>query len=111
MPVHRAHILKPHLLEDCHADQTALEPVLEPMGHVVKMLPAGQGLRQAAVIPLKLEIARPAANQLQMPRNAADIFRNRHLIVIQNNDQRLLAGPGVVHPLVKEATGHRAVAQ
>ena len=43
--------------------------------------------------------------------DTADIRSNGHAVVVQNDDQRLIALPGVVQALIGHAAGHRAVAQ
>ena len=41
--------------------------------------------------------------------HGADRRRNRHVIVVEDHDQARLVGPGIVHGLVRHASGHRAV--
>ena len=46
----------------------------------------------------------------QIGRHGADRRRDRHLVVVEDDDQPFVAGAGVVHGLVGHASRHRAVA-
>ena len=43
-------------------------------------------------------------------RQRADRRRDRHIVIVQNDDKALVHGAGVVHGLVGHACAHRSVA-
>ena len=45
----------------------------------------------------------------QIAAHRADRLRDRHVIVVQNDDQPRIRGAGIVHPLERHAGAHRAV--
>ena len=46
----------------------------------------------------------------QIGRHRADRRRNRHVVVVENDDQPRIHRAGIVHGLIGHAGGHRAVA-
>ena len=58
----------------------------------------------------RTEIARLCAHIREIARHRADIFGNRHRVIVQNHNQIPVQPAGIVEALVGEATGQRAVA-
>ena len=57
----------------------------------------------------QLQIRMAGQQPREIGRHGADRRRNRHLVVIENNDQTRVHRAGVVHRLVGHAGRHRAV--
>ena len=72
-------------------------------------LAAGHLCRDGAIGLFDAVIARPRADERKMLGNAADVRRDGHAVVVQNNDELLAALPGIVHGLIGQAAGHCAV--
>jgi hypothetical protein len=94
--VHRAEISEAHVLEKRRADETPVQAGLDPVRKPVQLFTARHFGRQIAVPELQAEIARPQAYLGQIPGDRADVRRDGHAVVVQNDDHRLAAGPGVV---------------
>ncbi len=108
MPVERADIGKPQLLEDGAADGHGLQRFL---GAARALL---EGLRQQAHRALgggfqllkRLGLVEPGEIARKRPHRR----RNRHVIVVQDHEQAFAGMTGVVHRLPRHARGHRTVA-
>ena len=109
--IDRAVIDEAHLLEKGRAEHELLPALLDGVGKAIDRLAAGHLGRDRAEGLFQPEIARPDADLRQMLGDTADIRSNGHAVVVQNDDQRLIALPGVVQALIGHAAGHRAVAQ
>ena len=106
-----AHVLKAHLLEEVDAQRVTLEGFLEPVDDAVDEHAPGGVQCKLAPDALELEVAGLGADQIEVAGNAAHIGGDGHGIVIEDHDQRLRTGSGVVQPLIAEAAGEGAVAQ
>ena len=55
-------------------------------------------------------VGAPGDQTREIARERADRRRNRHVIVIEDDDQARVHGAGIVHGLISHTCGHRAVA-
>ena len=109
--VNGADVFQTHVVEHIRADQPALEPLLEAVDAPVEGTAHRDPAREPAPPFFDLEIALPGADVGQVPRRAADVRRDGHAVVVENDDQGLLAGAEVVQTLVGQTARKRAVAQ
>ena len=110
MPIYGAIIFKAHLLKERRSEEHTLPVLLEPVRQAVEALSAGHLCRDGAIGLFDAVIARPRADERKMLGNAADVRRDGHAVVVQDNDELLAALPGIVHGLIGQAAGHCAVA-
>ncbi len=108
MAVDRADVEEPQLLEQRAAGQHAAGILLGPLGRALQRL--GEAARQ---------VARQVAHRLEglggdQPReigaHGADRRGDRHVVVVQDDDQARMHRAGIVHRLVGHAGRHRAIA-
>ena len=109
--VHRAHIGKAHLLKHAARQHSPLDGLLDDMGHPVDSPAQGPVACEAPVGLLEPEILRLEPLMGQIPRHAAHVGHDGHAVVVEDNHQGLLAGPGVCQALVGKAAGESAVPQ
>ena len=108
MPVDRADVVEAELLEHRAAGEEAarifldaLRLLLEALRHLVRKLQADVAQRHVGA----------AGNEpRQIARQRADRRRDRHVVVVEDDDQARIHRARVVHRLVGHAGGHRAVA-
>ena len=108
MTVNRADIIESKFLEQRAAGPEAARELLGP---------SGLFLKEFWKVPRELfsDIAQGAVSlagdePCQIGRHGTDRRRNRHIVVVENDDQPLIARAGIVHGLVRHAGGHRPVA-
>ena len=58
----------------------------------------------------QLEIGAARQQARQIGRHGADWRCDRHVVVIENDDQSFVARAGIIHGFIGHAGGHRAVA-
>ena len=106
--VDRADVIEAELLEQSAAGDIAAR-VLDGAGDgAVERL--RQMLGQLLADVAELEIGAAGGEAREVGRHGADRRRDRHLVVVEDDDQPLVAGAGIVHRLVGHAGRHRAVA-
>ena len=106
--VDRPDIVEAQLLEQRAAGHIGARVLDRPRDRAVERL--GQMMRQLFADVAQLQIRMPRAEPGQISRHGADRRRNRHVVVVQDHDQPLVARPGIVHRLVGHARRHRPVA-
>ena len=108
--VDRAEIGEAHLLKQHVRQQKALDSVFTAL-HVTRQPAADRsGIEQARQAAFERQIALTGAHIGQRPAQRTDAFRNGHIVVIQNHDERRFAFAGVVERFERHAAGERAVA-
>ena len=100
-----AHLLKHRGLVDAAADQL-LAALQDPDQRVTRH---GDALECRLHVGLDVGVLRVGAQLSQIIRHLADIFGNRHLVVVQDDDQ-IVQLADIVHALVDHAAGKRTVA-
>ena len=109
--VHHADVRKAELLEDETGAEEGLHALLDVLAEAVRAGPdrrdAGDGVLHVLAQPGEPGIeAEPVQVQLEGPHVGLD----RHLVVVQHDDERRTELAGLVHRLEGDATGERAVA-
>src|SRR5437660_12912711 len=56
-------------------------------------------------------VERISLNRSQVLRDRTDVWRDRHLVVIENDDEIPLGGASVVEPFVCQSTSESAIAE
>ena len=108
--VHRAEIGKSHLLEQRRRQQEALDARLGARDRL-RQRPSARNTRELFLdTHFRTQITRTDAQARQMTAQAADILRDRHIVVVQNDEQRLARRAGIRKRLIRHAAGQRAVA-
>ena len=109
MPVDRADVVEAELLEQRAAGPVGarVSPRRGPRG-----APSCFGRRLASCFAdvAQVEIGAARGDAGEIGRERADRRRDRHVVVVEDDDQALIAGAGVVHRLVGHAGAHGAVA-
>ena len=106
--VDRADIVETELLEQRSAGPEPAR-VLDPARYeFVEPLRQVRGELLADVA--QFQICAPRQEPRKIGRHRADRRRDRHVVVVENDDQPLVARAGIVHRLVGHAGRHRAVA-
>ena len=109
--VHGTHIGKAHVFKHRAAGQQGFFQgrfhIVAHGVHPLAGLAAGEHL---AIAPLELVILRRAAQPGQVPGQAAHVGVDGHAVVVEDHDQRLAAGSGVVEPLEAQTAAHGTVA-
>ncbi len=108
VPVDRADIVEAELLEQRAAGDEAAR-VLDPAGDgAVHRLRQVRGQLLAA--PAHVHVGAPGDETGEIGAHAADGRGDRHVVVVEDDDQPLAHAAGIVHRLVGHAGRHRAVA-
>ena len=106
--IDRADVVKSEFLEQGAAGRHAAGVFLGLLGHV------GEGTRQVAghfLAQFTHPLIGTAGDQLgEVGAHAADGRGDRHVVVVENDDQAFGGVRGVIHRLVGHARAHRAVA-
>jgi len=108
VPVDRPDIIEAELLEQRAAGDVSAR-VLDGAGDgAVKSFGQMPGKLLADVA--QLQIGMPRAEPRQIGRHGADRRRDRHVVVVEDDDEALAARAGIVHRLIGHARRHGAVA-
>ena len=107
--VHGAQIGDPHILEHHARDHQLLQAVLGPADARHHRLPV-PGITDGVVnAVLHVQIGVGSADVVQIFGNAPHIFRNGHVVVVQDDDEIGLQPGGVVQRLIGHPAGQGAV--
>ena len=111
MPVHRADVAEAQLLEQHSACEERLEPVADLVERLVgHAADKGHLAQQLAHVPLGVLIELGQAGAVERPGQAADTRTDRHLVVVEDDQQILAEAPGVVERFEDDAGRQSAVA-
>ena len=108
VPIDRPDVIKAQLLEQRAAGDVRARVLDRPRNRPVENL--GQMPGQLFADVAQLQIRAPGAEPRQISRHGADRRRNRHVVVVQDHDQPLVARAGIVHRLISHARRHGAIA-
>ena len=107
VPVHRTNIVKAHIVEHIVRQYEVFHALLHTVQYFIQPARLADG---AAVKLLEVQIARLHALLGQQRRHTADIFVDRHTVIVEHDDHGLTALSGVRQALICQATGQCAVA-
>src|SRR5918994_3996403 len=110
MPVDRSHIGESELLPDHRVIDELLERVLPTLAQLDEELALGQALRDAGKLVLGAMVARVGADAIQIAGHRADIRRDRHLVVVEDDEEGQIEDSRVVQGLEGHASSERAIA-
>ena len=111
VPVHRAEVGEAHVLEHRGVGQHGLfESCFERVIEAVERTSDRRAAQCVVVRLLEGEVFRLCAQAREMLAHRADVAVDGHTVVVEDNDQRLAGGAGVVESLIGKAAGERAVA-
>ncbi|OQA08389.1 MAG: hypothetical protein BWY66_01005 [bacterium ADurb.Bin374] len=109
--VDRAHVFEPELLEEHSRGEQILETALDPRQHAENARADARNLLHdmGHIIFRRGEI-RLHPEGVQISRQRADVRRNRHRIVVENDDHVGMQMSCMVERLERHSPGHRSVA-
>ena len=107
VPVDGSDVVEAELLEERAGDDQALDVLLGPARHLVNRRHPAEDF-PAALLDRRVEAAR---EELREPvRERPDIRRDRHLVVVEHDEQIGADPPGVIQRLERHAAGETSVA-
>ena len=92
VPIDRADVIKAHVVKHIVRQDKIFHMLLDVMQYPIK---SGRFSDSAAIKPLKMQIPRLDTLLRQKRCHAADVFVDRHAVVIEHDDHRLTALPGI----------------
>ena len=111
VPLQGAHIGEPQLLEDRPGDEEGLERLLHLAGELEHLLADARDRFQEGLDLVLDPVHRLAGHDpVEIGGEGADVRGDAHLVVVEDDDQVLLAVSGPVEPLEGHPGGHRPVA-
>src|SRR5581483_1093908 len=110
VPVDDADIIEAELLEQRAAGDGAVGVILRARGIVLDEFRDPQPLRHLLAEVAQRHIGAAGEQTGEISRHGADRRRNRHLIVVEDDDQAPVHGSGIVERLIGHACGHGAIA-
>ena len=108
MAVDRADVIEAELLEQRAAGDVAARMLDGAGDGAIERL--RQVLRELLADVAQLQIGAARGEPREIGRHGADRRRDRHVVVVEDDDQTLIVRAGVVHRLIGHAGGKRAVA-
>ena len=100
------------LLEEHARHEQRLHRLLDVLAEAVGLLADGRDARHAALEVLaQPRERRVEADAVEVELQGADVGADRHLVVVEDHDQRRAQVPGLVHRLEGDAAGERPVAE
>ena len=109
--VDRAEVAEAELLEQHARREEGLHALL-PLPHDVSdRRAAGRCRRASPIFDAHAVVERIALDRRQVLRHRADVRRDRHLVVVEHDDEVAIRMAGVVQSLVRESGRERAVAE
>ena len=110
MAVHRPDVLEAHLLEHRGFVDAAADQLLAALQHLDHGITGDRdALKHRFHVRLDMGVFRVGAQLGQIVGHLADIFGDRHLVVVQNDDQ-IVQLADIVHALVDHAARKGAIA-
>ncbi|OQB97675.1 MAG: hypothetical protein BWX80_04104 [Candidatus Hydrogenedentes bacterium ADurb.Bin101] len=109
MPVHRADIIKPQFLEKTALGDEALDGFFKVL-YRARYPVADEGLDEAAHILLGPLVGPGRDKLVEIMGQRADVPRNGHLVVVENDQQFRAEVAGMVHGFESHAARHGAIA-
>ena len=107
VPVHRADVVKAHVVEHVVWQDEVFYALFHAVQNFIQSACLADG---AAIKLLEVQIAWLHALFGQQRRHAADVFVDGHAVVVEHDDHRLAALPGIRQALVCQTAGQGTVA-
>ena len=111
MTVDGSQVAEPEFLEDHTADQTRLHPFLDlrqkSFGRIAEDWDFGENFRHLAFEPGVVGVG---AKSIEVTGDRSDAGADRHLVVIENDQQILVQFTGVIHRLKDNPAGKSSIA-
>ena len=109
VPVHRSQISNAHIFKKHPGDQKLLDAALGLLQLIGQMDAARDPVQRLLHTALKACVHFIGPKAVQILRHASYIFRNRHMVVIQDDDKILLKPGSIVERFVRHTSGQRTV--
>ncbi len=110
MTVDRADVGESQLFEDLRVVDELLHRVLHALAQLDELRALRKLLDKVRELILGAVVLRIGAEPVEVLAHRADVRGDRHLVVVEDDDQRVIEIPGIVERLVRHAAGQRAVA-
>ena len=110
VPVDRPEIQDAELFKWQIRRKEAFEAVFELLHMTAQEIPEPARFQHAGERALERIVRAVGTHRRQRVLDAADVFRDRHLVVVENDQKRDPVAARVVQRFVGESSGHRAVA-
>src|SRR5829696_9860605 len=110
MPVDWSHIGEPELLPDHRVIDELLERVLPAFAELHEQLALGQPLGEAGKLVFCTVVSRVGADTIEIAGHGADIWRDRHLVVVENDEKGEIKNSRVVQCFESHTSSERTVA-
>ena len=107
MAVNRAKVVQAHFAEDIIRQHPGFEPLLHLMGGSID---DGQFLHHGTVPLLEADIPGAHSHHLQQAGYAAYVLTDGHIVIVEDDDQRLITGGSIRQTLIGKAPGQSPVA-
>ena len=107
VPVHRADVVKAHIVEHVVWQDEVFHAFFHMVQYLIQSARLADGI---AVKLLEVQITWLHALLGQQRRHAADVFVDGHAVVVEHDDHRLAALPGIRQALVCQTAGQGTVA-
>ena len=109
--IDRPEVLGAELLPEAGGDEQFAHRVLDALGGVPGLLTERQVLDNRAHFALCIAVERVDTQLVHVPRKAADVWADRHGVVVEDDDEApLVQLARMVHGFQRHARGHRAIA-
>ena len=108
--VHRADVLKAHVLEENTGQEAAFQVLFDAVGQGIEMPSTGDGVGKITVTALEAQVAGAQMLPRKQRRHTAHVLLDAHAVVIEHHQQLFAAAARVGQPLIGQTAGKRAVA-
>ena len=109
MPVDRPEVGEAHFLKQLMRQQKVLDAVFEALHPFGKQPSDRPCIEQTYDAPFEAHIAAAHAHVGQLAMNGADVWGDRHIVIVQYDDKRHVRLPRIVHALERKSARHCAV--
>ena len=108
MTVYRSEIIQSHGAKHVNRQKLVFHPLLQI---VIKGIYGRYSGKHIAIQAFETEVSGTDPHALQKSCRAANIFIDRHVVVVENNDNRLFAGSGSRKAFIRQSARQGAVTQ
>ena len=110
VPVDGSYVAQSHFLEKNTGHEEAFSRFFKFLDSADDIASAGHALHRHFCKCLEMVVTAPRDDAVEVIRNGADRFRDRHFIVVHNDDQILAAGTDIVQRLKRQPADQGTVA-
>src|SRR6202040_3418908 len=108
--VNRSIVTKPEFFKDYAWHEQAFDAFFDLVGEFSDRL-SGDRFDEAPRLVMQMRESRARSNVVKVRRNRANVFGDRPLVVVQDDNKTLGVGANIVERLVADAAGERRVAR